>query len=70
VAPWRSTDSTPSRLITTPDWLVALFVQVRWTDVELTAVAVRFDGGAGTTVSLADATRPLLGFGSLSGCNS
>ena len=54
MAPWMSTDSTPSRLITTPDWLVALFVQVRWTDVELTAFALRFDGGAGTTVSPAD----------------
>jgi hypothetical protein len=31
-----------------------LFVQVRWTDVGLIAFAVRFDGGAGTTVSLAD----------------
>ena len=48
----RSTDSWPSRLITTPDWLPALFVQVSWMDVVLTAVAVRFDGAAGTGVLL------------------
>jgi len=54
VAPWTSTDSVPSRLITTPDWSAALFVQVRSTDVGLTAFAVRFDGGAGVAVSLAD----------------
>ena len=54
MAPWTSTDSTPLRLITTPDWLAALFVQVSWTDVGLTAFAVRFDGAAGTTDSPAD----------------
>jgi len=43
----------PSRLITTPDWLAALFVQVRSTDVGLAAFAVRFDGASGTTVSVA-----------------
>jgi len=52
VAPCRSTDSWPSRLITTPDWLPALFVQVSWTDVVPTACAARFDGAAGTGVSL------------------
>lgn len=36
--------------------LPALFVQVRWTDVGLTAVAVRFDGAAGTTASVTDET--------------
>jgi hypothetical protein len=40
--------------MTTPDWLAALFVQVSRTESGLTAVAVKFDGGAGTTVSLAD----------------
>jgi len=54
VAPWMSTDATPSRLITTPDWLAALFVQVSLTDVVPTAFAVRFDGVAGMGVSLAD----------------
>ena len=53
MAPCRSSDSWPSRLITTPDWLPALFVQVSWTDVVPTAFAVRFDGAAGTTESLA-----------------
>ena len=48
MAPCRSTDSLPSRLITTPDWLPALFVQVSRTDVVPTARAVRFDGAAGT----------------------
>lgn len=52
MAPWTSTDCSPSRLITTPDWLLALFVQVSWTDVVPTACAVRFDGAAGTGVSL------------------
>ena len=54
MAPCRSTDSLPSRLITTPDWLPALFVQVSRTDVASAAFAARFDGAAGTTVSLAD----------------
>lgn len=52
MAPCRSTDWSPSRLITTPDWLPALFVQVSWTDVVPTARAVRFDGAAGTGVLL------------------
>lgn len=52
MAPCRSTDCSPSRLITTPDWLSALFVQVSWTDVVPTAWAVRFDGAAGTGVLL------------------
>ena len=52
MAPCRSTDSLPSRLITTPDWLPALFVQVSRTDVAPTARAVRFDGAAGTAVLL------------------
>ena len=52
MAPGTSTDVTPSRLITTPDWLVALFVQVSLTDVMPVAFAFRFDGAAGIGVSL------------------
>ncbi len=52
MAPGTFTDVTPSRLITTPDWLVALFVQVSLTDVILAAFAIRSDGAAGMGVSL------------------
>ena len=52
MAPCTLTDSSPSRLITTPDWLAALFVQVSWTDVVPTACAAGFDGAAGTGVLL------------------
>lgn len=52
MAPCRSADCWPSRLTTTPDWLLALFVQLTWMDVVPTACAVTFDGAAGTGVSL------------------
>ena len=69
MAPCRSTDSLPSRLITTPDWLPALFVQVSRTDVALTARAVGFDGAAGTAVLLADRrVRRHGGMGWIAGC--
>lgn len=54
MAPGTSTDFTPLRLSTTPDWLSALFFQVSSTDVVPTAFAARFDGAAGTAESLAD----------------